>query len=256
MLVHHSFLSAEVLCVLHRVIAVKVERNMLPLFALGCVELSADVVLNGTYKLPDRREPAQIAESHPVEGCDEWSGANWAVACIGGDGAMEIRQVEISGNGNRAIPGASDAPVEEVVRQARDELRQLIQQRAEIMKRIGTVKQTIIGLANLFGDGILSAELVELVDRKTSERQPGFTRACRMVLMKAKRPMSTREVCEEIQQRIPLLVSRHKDPIASVTTVLNRLAEYGEARSMLREDGRRAWEWIADTSASAAEERG
>jgi len=50
--------------------------------------------------------------------------------------------------------------VQEVVRQAHDELRQLLQQRSEIMKRIGTVKQTISGLANLFGDGVLNEELM------------------------------------------------------------------------------------------------
>ena len=43
--------------------------------------------------------------------------------------------------------------VQEVIRQAHGELRHLLQQRSEIMKRIGTVKQTISGLANLFGDG-------------------------------------------------------------------------------------------------------
>lgn len=167
---------------------------------------------------------------------------------------MEIRQVEFNGNGNRTLPGTSDAHVVEVVRQAHDELRQLMRQRAEIMKRIGTVKQTIVGLANLFGDEILSEELLDLVDRKTSGRQPGFTKACRMVLMEAKRPLAAREVCEEIQQRVPPLLSRHKDPLASVTTVLNRLVEYGEARSSVRENGRRAWEWVADPTAS--EERG
>lgn len=169
---------------------------------------------------------------------------------------MEIRQVEIKGNGNRAIPRTSDAHVDEVVRQARDELRQLTRQRAEIMKRIGAVKQTIVGLANLFGDEILSEELLDLLDRKSSERQRGFTRACRVVLMKAKRPMSAREVCEEIQQLIPPLLLRHKDPLASVTTVLSRLADYGEARSIPREHRSRAWEWIADAPATSAEERG
>ena len=51
--------------------------------------------------------------------------------------------------------------VQEVIRQAHDELRQLLQQRADIMKRIGTLKQTISGLANLFGDGVLNEELLE-----------------------------------------------------------------------------------------------
>jgi hypothetical protein len=141
-----------------------------------------------------------------------------------------------------------DRHVQEVVRAAHDELRQLIRQRAEIMKRIGTVKQTIAGLANLFGDGVLSDELLELVDRKSGGRQPGFTKACRMVLMEAERPLGAREVCQQIEQRVPALLLRHKDPLASVTTVLNRLVEYGEARPVSRDNGRRAWEWIADAN--------
>jgi len=140
--------------------------------------------------------------------------------------------------------------VQEVIRQAHDELRHLLQQRAEVMKRIGTVKQTISGLANLFGDGVLNEELLELVDRKSNGRQPGFTKACRMVLMEAARPLGAREVCEHIQKRIPPVLLRHKDPLASVTTVLNRLVEYGEARTVVRENGRRAWQWVADPADS------
>ena len=48
-----------------------------------------------------------------------------------------------------------DPHVQEVVKTAHEELRQLMRQRTEIMKRIGTLKQTIAGLANLFGDAIL-----------------------------------------------------------------------------------------------------
>ena len=138
--------------------------------------------------------------------------------------------------------------VQEVIRQAHGELRQLMQQRADVMKRIGTVKQTIAGLANLFGDEVLNEELLELVDRKSNGRQPGFTKACRMVLMEAERPLGAREVCELIQQKIPPILSRHKDPLASVTTVLNRLVEYGEAQAVVS-NGRRAWRWVADLPA-------
>ena len=136
--------------------------------------------------------------------------------------------------------------VQEVVRQAHDELRQLLLQRAEVMRRIGTVKQTIAGLANLFGDGVLSEELLELVDRKSNGRQPGFTKACRMILMEAGRPMSARDVCDQIQEKIPAMLARHKDPMASVTTVLNRLVEYGEAQAVILSNGRRAWRWVSD----------
>ena len=156
------------------------------------------------------------------------------------------------GNGNgRKSSEAGEAHVHEVVRAAHDELRQLMRQRGEIMKRIGTVKQTIVGLANLFGDEVLSDDLLELVDRKSGGRQPGFTKACRMVLMEASRPLGAREVCEQIERKMPPLLARHKDPLASVTTVLNRLVEYGEARAVVRENGRRAWEWVADPASAS-----
>src|SRR5580698_11299733 len=140
----------------------------------------------------------------------------------------------------------SDSHVQEVIKTAHEELRQLMKQRADIMKRIGTLKQTIAGLANLFGDEILGEDLLELVDRKTTGRQPGFTKACRMVLMEAGSALSVREVCQSIQDRAPAVLLRHKDPLASVTTVLNRLVDYGEAQSELRENGRRAWQWVSE----------
>ena len=137
--------------------------------------------------------------------------------------------------------------VQEVIRQAHEELRQLMQQRAEVMKRIGTVKQTIAGLANLFGDGVLNEELLELVDRKSNGRQPGFTKACRMILMESGRALSAREICDHFQQKMPSMLARHKDPMASVTTVLNRLVDYGEAQPVLTSAGRRAWRWVAES---------
>jgi hypothetical protein len=142
---------------------------------------------------------------------------------------------------------ANGAPVEQVIKAAHDELLQLMQQRADIVKRIGTVKQTIVGLANLFGDHVLGDDLLELIDRKPNGRQPGFTKACRTALMEAGHPLGAREVCQELEKRSPAILSRHKDPLASVTTVLNRLVDYGEARSLSNDRGRRVWEWVSDT---------
>ena len=158
--------------------------------------------------------------------------------------------MEVGKNGqdsmrNLASP-PNGVPVQQVLRAAHDELCQLIQQRCEIMKRIGTVKQTIAGLANLFGDDVLGDDLLELIDRKPNGRQPGFTNACRLVLMEARRPVGTREVCADLEKRAPTILSRHKDPLASVTTVLNRLVEYGEARSLTNDRGRRVYEWVSD----------
>lgn len=147
----------------------------------------------------------------------------------------------------RPILSQGSGHVEEVVRQAQEELQQLLQQRAEVMRRIGTIKQTIVGLANLFGDEVLSEELLELVDRKSSGRQPGFTKACRAILMDGNAPLSARNVCDSLSQKFPLILARHKDPVASVTTVLNRLVAYGEAQAVTLNNGRRAWRWVADS---------
>jgi hypothetical protein len=141
--------------------------------------------------------------------------------------------------------------VQEVIRQAHGELRQLLETRAEIMKRIGTVKQTISGLAHLFGDELLSEELMELIDRKSSGRQPGFTKACRMILMEAGHALSARDICDYFQAKMPAMLARHKDPMASITTVLNRLVEYGEAQAVML-NGRRGWCWVAELPAEAA----
>src|SRR5947199_6173002 len=155
-------------------------------------------------------------------------------------------QMQESASAPRVIINSGNGHVEEVIRQAHEELRHLLQQRAEVMKRIGTVKQTIAGLANLFGDGVLSEELLELVDRKSNGRQPGFTKACRMILMESGAALSARDICEHFQQKMPSMLARHKDPMASVTTVLNRLVDYGEAQAVLTNSGRRAWRWIAE----------
>jgi hypothetical protein len=161
--------------------------------------------------------------------------------------------MEVAKNGRDAFQAhvidaqANNFSAQQVVKAAHDELLQLMRQRAEVMKRIGTVKQTIAGLANLFGDQVLGDDLLELIDRKPNGRQPGFTKACRRVLMDVRRPLGARDVCVELERYAPTILARHKDPLASVTTVLNRLVDYGEARSLCNDRGRRVWEWISDS---------
>lgn len=157
------------------------------------------------------------------------------------------------GTNENSGPPSADS-VREVVRSAERELQQLMRQRAEIMKRIGTIKQTLAGLANIFGDDLLDDELLELLDRKPARRRSGFTRACRLVLMNSDSPLCGRQMCEQIQQRFPDLHERHKNLHASVTTVLSRLVDYAEARTFLLEDGQRVWQWIAGPSDELSEE--
>jgi Fe2+ or Zn2+ uptake regulation protein len=73
-----------------------------------------------------------------------------------------------------------------------------------------------------------------------------------MILMEANRALSARDVCDRMQEKAPPILARHKDPIASVTTVLNRLVAYGEAKAVALENGRRAWKWVADSVSEGA----
>jgi hypothetical protein len=146
---------------------------------------------------------------------------------------------------SNATSSPTDPHVLQVIRAAQQELGELMQQRAEIMRRIGTTKQTLIGLARLFGDTALQQELIEFMDERATTRQPGFTRACRMILMEAKGGVNSREMCEQLWHKNRELAVRHKDLLASVTTVLNRLVRYGEAQA-IEENGRRVWMWVAN----------
>jgi hypothetical protein len=146
--------------------------------------------------------------------------------------------------GNREMP-LKDFHVQEVVRSAESELLALLQQRMELMKRIGSIKQTLVGLANMFGDSVLNERLLELLDRGTARRS-GFTQACRAVLMESPTQLSARQVCELLMKKFPAMLERHKKPFASVTTVLSRLVEYDEVNTCLNDDGGRVWQWISE----------
>jgi len=149
---------------------------------------------------------------------------------------------------SQSAQGPGGAHVDKVLVEMHREFHSLILRRAAILRRIGAIKQIISGLANLVGDQGISRDLPGFVNQRSSSRQRGFTQTCRFVLMESGRPLMSQEVCQEIQRRNPALLLHHRDPLASVSTVLNRLSRYGEVRVVVNERGRRAWEWTADNS--------
>ena len=154
-------------------------------------------------------------------------------------------------NQEKAIEAAldgGDRHVQDVLNRAEQELRRLIQERVELTRRIDTTKHTLAGLISLFGEGPLKAHLSQLVEHKHKKvsRQRGITQACREVLSSAQRPMSILEVRNELQRTMPALISRHKDPIATISTILSRLVDYGQATVSANGRGRRAWLWTEE----------
>jgi len=55
--------------------------------------------------------------------------------------------------------------VREVVQRVHQDLRVLRQQRADVARRIGTIKRTVAGLASMYGERVLIEELKPLLNR-------------------------------------------------------------------------------------------
>jgi hypothetical protein len=121
-----------------------------------------------------------------------------------------------------------------VLEQVQDQLRQLTLQRQEIAQKIAIIKRTINGLALLYGG--------ELQRYPGSSATPGcrrgITDVCRTVLSRADNPMSAREVYAILQEEFPDLFRQPGDYDASLVTILNRLAKYGDADLFLHNESR------------------
>lgn len=139
------------------------------------------------------------------------------------------------------VVNESEVHIQSVVRTACEELRQLTEQKAVIGRRISALKQTIAGLAELSGSDIIDDDLKPVITNGKRGRQDGFTNTCRRILSEAQSPMTANQFGDVIAQRCPELSAKHKNLLASITTVLNRLVSYGEAESSVGVGGRRVW---------------
>jgi len=138
--------------------------------------------------------------------------------------------------------------VEHVVRGIKHELELLLRERAAIVKRIGVIKQTIAGLADVFGIDMADEELWGVLSEQSSHRRsrphPGLTDACRRALMALCQPVTTHLLCDRMQETNPSILLHHKRPTTSVTVVLRRLVSYGEVQDGFNEKNVRTWLWI------------
>ena len=129
------------------------------------------------------------------------------------------------------------------------ELRALQTERAVILKRIGTIKQTIAGLADLFGPDLINGELLNLLSSQSyrdHRTHPGLTDFCRQLLRaRPSDPLTVQEILVYVRQNCPAMLVHHKHPTNSLRMVLRRLVMYGEAVEVLSEKGSPAWKVAA-----------
>src|ERR1700727_154033 len=138
--------------------------------------------------------------------------------------------------------------IERVVGWAQAELDLLSLKRAAIAMRVRVIKNTIVGLAGVFGSALTEEELRTLPPtlpvRRTADSRRGLTQACRRTLMASSTPLTTQELCRRIEETHPEILARQKEPKVSVTVVLRRLVNYGEVYDNVDERSARTWLWI------------
>jgi hypothetical protein len=123
-------------------------------------------------------------------------------------------------------------PYRQALVAARRERDALVRRRAQIDARLARLERTIAGLEALFEPG--------------RRRELGITDACRHLLKGAARPLSAGEVRDELVRSGHPSVADSRNPLASVHTVLKRLAASGEARVLPAASGERAYWWAAN----------
>ena len=137
--------------------------------------------------------------------------------------------------------------VEVVFQLAQDQLLLLLNQQDELVARIATVKESLVVLANLFGDHLLNKELIDrrvlsLIRPRRRRRTPGLTSATLQVLIESKKQLTSNEVHRLLRSQFPQCLEHHKSPTSSISTVLKRLTISGELVESRDSHNVRIWE--------------
>ena len=133
------------------------------------------------------------------------------------------------------------------------ELRTLNLRKDSLSERIAAIKQTITGLAKLFGaeavnQQLPSAGFSEPPGRRRAHR--GLTESCRQLLRSCPgRAFPLVEIVRHIRGSRPALLDHHKYPTQSLRVIMKRLVMYGEAVEVFVDVDRLAWK--ADSAKTA-----
>lgn len=127
----------------------------------------------------------------------------------------------------------SERKIENIIQALQEEVATLRKQRNDLDLRITAMNKVLILLAGIGKDQSLQ-----------KEQRMGITDACRVALMECGgQRLTYRQVLQEVQKRLPANAFMHKDPRASICTILGRLIQYGEVQASVNGNGKRTYEW-------------
>ena len=160
-----------------------------------------------------------------------------------------------SGSEPLSVQPSKHEELEPVIGQLQSRLQVLKLERAAIVKRIGIIKKTIVGLADLCGSEVIKGELQALLPPHSGPRartRPGLTALCRQLLRETSEPLTLGEIMRRLQIKSPVQLAGHRHPENSLRVILGRLVAYGEAQTLRTKDG--ACSWNATTADAKPEE--
>jgi len=123
-----------------------------------------------------------------------------------------------------------------------EEISSLQKELKEVEEEISAVKNTLYGLSVIFGEEVFSRQLLPSLCPKHGRKVRGLTATCQAVLVKTSHPCSVSAVCNLVRAVNPLLLIHHRNPRASVMTVLRNFAMRGQVIRRT-ENGRSVWQW-------------
>lgn|SRR5262249_61256120 len=121
---------------------------------------------------------------------------------------------------------------------AEHELRGLLRHRAQVNRRIATLRKTI--RVTMGVDVPRSAQTSAAIHLSPRKRE-GITRACRTVLEQANTPLTVLQIAQRVRFSHAHTASRQRDLLASISAVLRSLLASGEANNTFDDDGSRTW---------------
>jgi hypothetical protein len=147
--------------------------------------------------------------------------------------------------------------LEPVIGQLESQLRVLMLERAAILKRIGVIKKTVVGLVDLFGPNVINGELRDFLSLQSAPRSrthPTLTDLCRHLLREASEPLTIHQILGQLQEKSPAALAGHKHRHNSLRMILKRLVAYGDAEPVLTEEGTRAWRSTSSSRSTGEKE--
>jgi len=128
----------------------------------------------------------------------------------------------------------------EILDLATRELDMLLEQRAEIGRKVRRARRLIQALATSFDECVVPERFRDVKLRRLPVRDRALTEACRTALRQTDLPLTLDQIRDGLRFQ-GLVFEPNRDPLMAIARVLKRMVRSGEARTQIGAAGKRTW---------------